>query len=121
MSSRTSEAPATPQGIPLEVVEDVEAALSADRFAYFPTWNKSFFNLDVNLGNRVSAEAVEAAWDLAVTTSPAGAVACVATWRTDFRADLDKIDIPVLVLHGSADRILPIEACGVTHQRCRGE
>jgi non-heme chloroperoxidase len=110
--------PATPQGIPLEVFEHIEAALLADRFAYFTTWNKSFFNLDVNLGHRVSAEAVKAAWDVAVSASPAGTVACVATWRTDLRADLDKIDIPVLVLHGSADRILPIEACGaLAHQR----
>jgi pimeloyl-ACP methyl ester carboxylesterase len=36
----------------------------------------------------------------------------VATWHTDFRADLPKIDVPVLVMHGTADPILPIEACG---------
>lgn len=44
-------------------------------------------------------------------------VACVATWYTDFRADLPKIDIPVLVMHGTADHILPIDACGPrTHE-----
>ena len=52
------------------------------------------------------------AWNTAVSASPTGTIACVATWYTDFRADLPKIDIPVLVLHGTADRILPIEACG---------
>jgi non-heme chloroperoxidase len=53
--------------------------------------------------------------------SPEGTIACVATWPTDFRADLAKIDIPVLVMHGTADRILPIEACGVrTHELIRG-
>ena len=98
-----------------------QRALTADRFAYFTQWNKNFFNLDVNLGLRVSAEAAQATWDLAVSASPAATIACVATWRTDFRAELTKIDIPVLVLHGSADRILPIEACGApTHQRIAG-
>jgi non-heme chloroperoxidase len=113
--------PATPQGVTQEVFDDIAAALTTDRFAYFTEWNKNFFNLDVNLGTRVSAEAVQAAWDLAVSASPMGTVACVATWHTDFRADLQKIDIPVLVLHGSADRILPIEACGAqTHQSIAG-
>ncbi len=113
--------PATPLGLPQEVFEDIEAALTADRFGYFTKWNKNFFNLDVNLGTRVSAETVRAAWELAVSASPAGTVACVATWHTDFRADLAKIDVPVLVLHGSADRILPIEACGaLTHQSIAG-
>ncbi|CAM5676965.1 hypothetical protein SALBM135S_09354 [Streptomyces alboniger] len=36
----------------------------------------------------------------------------MATWSTDFRADLPKIDVPALILHGTADRILPIEATG---------
>ncbi|MGH9293373.1 MAG: alpha/beta fold hydrolase, partial [Acidimicrobiales bacterium] len=40
------------------------------------------------------------------------------TWHTDFREDLKKIDIPVLVIHGSADRILPLEATGqATHDQ----
>jgi non-heme chloroperoxidase len=113
--------PATPRGIPQEVFEDIEAALSADRFAYFTEWNKNFFNLDVNLGTRVSAEVVQAAWELAVSASPLGTIACVASWHTDFRADLGKIDIPVLVLHGSADRIMPTDACGaLTHQGIAG-
>jgi non-heme chloroperoxidase len=56
-----------------------------------------------------------------VSASPAATIACVSTWHTDFRADLPKIEIPVLVLHGSADRILPIGACGEpTHQRIAG-
>jgi pimeloyl-ACP methyl ester carboxylesterase len=74
------------------------------------------------------AAVVSLAWMTAVSLvpatsrpSPAGTIACVATWHTDFRADLPKIDIPVLVLHGTEDRILPIEACGArTHELIAG-
>ena len=104
--------PETAHGVPREIFDQIEAALATDRFAYFTEWNKNFFNLDETLGSRISEEAVRDAWTTAVSASPAGTIACVATWHTDFRADLATIDIPVLVMHGSADRILPIEACG---------
>jgi non-heme chloroperoxidase len=111
----------TPYGVPQEVFGQIEAALTADRFAYFTEWNKNFFNLDETFGSRISAEAVRDSWNTAVGASPAGTIACVAAWRTDFRADLPKIDIPVLVIHGSADRILPIKACGPrTHELIPG-
>jgi pimeloyl-ACP methyl ester carboxylesterase len=111
----------TPQGVPQEVFDDIERGLTADRFAYFTEWNKNFFNLDETLGSRISPEAVQDAWNSAVSASPAGTIACVATWHTDFRADLAKIDIPVLVLHGDKDRILPIEATGArTHEFVAG-
>jgi non-heme chloroperoxidase len=113
--------PETPHGVPQDVFDQIEAALTADRFAYFTEWNKNFFNLDQTLGSRISAEAVQDAWNTAVGASPAGTIACVPTWHTDFRADLPKIDIPVLVLHGTEDRILPIEACGArTHELIAG-
>jgi len=113
--------PETPNGVPQEVFDQIAAALTADRAAYFTEWNKNFFNLDQTLGSRISAEAVQDAWNTAVSASPAGTIACVPTWHTDFRADLPKIDIPVLVLHGTEDRILPIEACGPrTHELIPG-
>jgi len=104
--------PETPQGVPQEVFDQIAEALTADRLAYFTEWNKNFFNLDETLGKRISPEAVQDAWNTAASASPTGTIACVSTWHTDFRADLPKIGIPVLVLHGTADRILPIEACG---------
>jgi pimeloyl-ACP methyl ester carboxylesterase len=104
--------PETPQGVPQGVFDEIEEALTADRLAYFTEWNKNFFNLDENLGTRISEEAVRDSWNIASGASPAGTIACVRTWHTDFRADLSRIDIPVLVLHGTEDRVLPIEACG---------
>lgn len=113
--------PETPNGVPQEVFDEIAAALRSDRLAYFTEWNKNFYNLDENLGTRISEEAVRDAWNTAAGASPTGTIACVPTWHTDFRSDLPKIDVPVLVVHGSADRILPIEACGPpTHEGIAG-
>ena len=113
--------PEDPYGGPQELFDGIAAALRTDRFAYFTEWNKNFFDLDVNLGKRISPEAVQATWNTAVAASPTAAVDCVATWYTDFRKDLPKIDVPVLVMHGTADKILPIEATGArTHEMIKG-
>jgi len=47
---------------------------------------------------------------VAAGASAHASVACVPTWITDFRADVAKIDVPALILHGTGDRILPIDA-----------
>jgi len=113
--------PETPFGVEQAVFEQIQDALIADRLAYMTSWNENFYNLDENLGKRISEDAVRDAWITATSASPAGTIACVPTWKTDFRADLPKIDIPVLMLHGSEDRILPIEACGArTHEGIAG-
>ena len=64
------------------------------------------------LNKRVSAQAVQASWNLAAFSSATATLACVPTWHEDFRKDLGKIDVPTLVMHGDADRILPISAAG---------
>ncbi|MGY5014176.1 alpha/beta fold hydrolase [Streptomyces sp. 900105755] len=103
--------PETRHGVPQKVLDRIAAAPTADWAAYFTEWNKNFFDLDVTLGSRISAEAVQDAWNTTVGASPLATVAGVATWHTDFRTDLSKIDIAVLILHGTEDRALPIEAC----------
>ena len=42
----------------------------------------------------------------------AAAVACIGTWATDFRDDLPAIDVPVLVIQGDADQVLPLDKTG---------
>jgi non-heme chloroperoxidase len=113
--------PETPAGVPQEVFDDIAAGFRADRPAYLTEWNKNFYNLDQNLGSRISEEALRDSWDIAVGASPVATIACVATWCTDFRDDLPKIDVPVLVMHAGEDRVLPIEACGPpTHEAIKG-
>src|SRR5579871_222905 len=73
---------------------------------------ENFYNYDDYKGTLVSEQAFQANWNLAVTASALATVACVPTWETDFRADLAKIDVPILVIDGDADRVLPYEKTG---------
>ncbi|MFF1544338.1 alpha/beta fold hydrolase [Streptomyces sp. NPDC058291] len=101
-----------PGGVDGGVFESIANAVTADRYAYFTSFYEDFYNLDENLGSRISEEAVRNSWNVAAGASWHASLACVATWTTDFRADIAKIDVPALILHGSADRILPIESTG---------
>jgi pimeloyl-ACP methyl ester carboxylesterase len=97
---------------PLEFFEGIVDAVKADRYAYFTGFYQDFYNLDENLGSRISEEVVRASWNTAAGSGFFAAAAAPLTWFTDFRADIAKIDVPALILHGTGDRILPIDATG---------
>jgi len=104
--------PDNPEGIDGSVFEGIQKAAAADRYAFFTDFFKNFYNTDLLLGKRVSEETVRASWNLAAGASATASLACVPTWHEDFRNDLSEIDVPTLVFHGDADRILPIAASG---------
>jgi non-heme chloroperoxidase len=113
--------PETPNGLDQGVFDDIQAAIAEDRLAYLTGFLAAFFNTDVLLGKRVSEEVVRDSWNIAAGASPIGTWSCPPTWHTDFRGDLTHIDVPTLVMHGDADRILPIEATGApTHEAIKG-
>src|SRR6266852_7482553 len=99
-----------PEGVDGQVFEDIKTAIVKDRYAYFKDFFDNFYNVDKLGGTRISEQARQASFNVAAGASPYATYACVDTWLTDFRADLAKIDIPVLVVHGTEDRILPYEA-----------
>jgi len=101
-----------PEGVDRAVFEGIQTAVALDRYAFFTEFFKNFYNTDVHLGKRVSEQVVQASWNLAAGASATASLACVPTWHEDFRADLARIDVPTLVLHGDADRILPLSASG---------
>jgi pimeloyl-ACP methyl ester carboxylesterase len=101
-----------PAGVPQEVFDGILAAVTADRYAYFTDFYKSFYNTDENLGTRLSEEALRNSWNVAAGASWFASSAAVPTWTTDFRGDIPKIDVPTLIVHGTADNILPIESTG---------
>jgi non-heme chloroperoxidase len=104
--------PDNPEGVDGSVFEGIQKAVAADRYAFFTDFFKNFYNTDVFLGKRISAQAVQASWNVAAGASPTASLACVPTWHEDFRKDLDRIDVPTLVIHGEADRIVPLAASG---------
>ncbi len=104
--------PDNPEGVDGSVFEGIENAVIADRYAFFTGFFKNFYNTDLLLGKRVSEEVVRASWTLAAGASASASLACVPTWYEDFRDDVAQIDVPTLVLHGDADRIVPITASG---------
>jgi non-heme chloroperoxidase len=101
-----------PTGLDQSVFDGILATAKSDRYAWFTQFYDNFYNLDENLGTRISEEAVRNSWNVAAGAGARASWAVVPTWGTDFRADIQKIDVPALIAHGTADRILPIDATG---------
>jgi non-heme chloroperoxidase len=99
-----------PEGVDGAVFDGIKEAVLKDRFAYLKDFFDNFYNVDVLGGTRISDQAWQASFNVAAGASPYATYACVDSWLTDFRADLPKIDVPTLVVHGTEDRILPFEA-----------
>jgi len=99
-----------PEGVDGKVFDDIKAAVANDRYAFFEDFLNNFYNVDVLGGARISDRAWQASFNVAAGSSPFASYACVDTWLTDFRTDLPKIDVPVLVVHGTEDRVLPFES-----------
>jgi pimeloyl-ACP methyl ester carboxylesterase len=103
------------QGVPQSLFDGIEATAKADRFAWYTEFYKNFYNLDENLGTRISQEVVTGSWNIATASAPVAAYAVVPTWIEDFTAGVAAVRAsgkPTLIAHGTLDRILPIDATG---------
>jgi pimeloyl-ACP methyl ester carboxylesterase len=103
-----------------EKAQEFEAALRADRDAFFDGFTKDFFSANGKL--MVSEQERREALALCKQSDPAAALGCMKAWATtDFRADLARITVPTLVLHGDADATVPFEGSGArTHAMVKG-
>ncbi|MFP8886533.1 alpha/beta fold hydrolase [Streptomyces mangrovi] len=104
-----------PGGVPRSVFEGIEEAARADRYAWYTQFFKDFYNLDENLGSRISQEVVTANWNTATSSAPVAAYAVVPAWIEDFREDVAAVRAagkPSLILHGTGDNILPVDSTG---------
>ncbi|MFV2145473.1 alpha/beta fold hydrolase [Isoptericola sp. G70] len=102
-----------PEGVPQEVFDGIAAAARGDRYAWYTEFFKNFYNLDETLGSLISPEAVQASWNVAVASAPVAAYAVVPAWIEDFRGDVEAVRAagkPTMILHGTKDNILPIDA-----------
>jgi non-heme chloroperoxidase len=103
---------ANPAGVDEAAVAGVQQAILDDRFAWLTGLLGDFLNLDDYLGKRVSEETVRNAWNAGAEASPIATWACVPGWLDDFAEDIKRIDVPTLILHGTADRVLAIDGHG---------
>jgi non-heme chloroperoxidase len=101
-----------PDGVPQSLFDGFAAAARADTPAWMKGFLDNFYNFDTLRGTLISDQAFQTSWNLAVTASATAAVACIGTWTTDFRADLPEIDVPILVIQGDADQVLPLDKTG---------
>jgi non-heme chloroperoxidase len=106
------QAPDNPDGVPASLFDGFAQAARADTPAWMKGFLDNFYNIDTLRGTLISDQAWQASWNLAVTASATAAVACISTWTTDFRDDLPKIDVPILVIQGDADQVLPLDKTG---------
>ena len=100
------------EGLPSDLFDGFVGTAKADTPAWMKGFLDNFYNMDVYGGSRVSDPAFQASLDIANAASATAAVDCIPTWTTDFRQDLPKIDVPVLVVQGDGDRILPFSKTG---------
>jgi pimeloyl-ACP methyl ester carboxylesterase len=99
-----------PEGVDANVFEGIKSAIKKDRPAFLIEFLKNFYNYDVTGGKLVSERVLDDNFNVATSASAIGTLACVDAWLEDFRKDIPRNDVPTLILHGDADRILPPDA-----------
>jgi len=106
-------------GLDRETAAGFQAALSQDRAGFLDGFMTNFFSAGGVL--KVTEEQRQEALGLAAQADLHAAVACIQSWLTDFRADLARITVPTLVIHGDSDAIVPVEVSGrKTHEEVDG-
>jgi pimeloyl-ACP methyl ester carboxylesterase len=99
-----------PEGVDASVFEGIKSSIKADRPAYLVDFLHNFYNYDVTGGKLVSEHVLRDNWNVGAGASAIGLLTCVDAWLEDFRQDIPRNDVPTLILHGDADRILPPDA-----------
>jgi len=102
-----------------DTVAGFQAALEADPRGFLDGFTRNFFSADGEL--KVSDEQQQAALGLGLQADLHAARECIRSWTTDFTADLAKVTVPTLVIHGDSDGIVPFEKSGQrTHEQVAG-
>jgi len=99
-----------PDGVDGDVFEDMKEKLTKDRADFLQTFGKQFYGIGF-LDKPVSQAQLDGDFARAYAASQKATVDCVTAFsETDFRDDLAQIHVPALIIHGDADKVVPIEA-----------
>ncbi|MBC7472438.1 MAG: alpha/beta hydrolase [candidate division SR1 bacterium] len=101
-------------GVDNDVFVEMEQAVLADRLHFLDGFGKKFVNWDKLFGETISKEMLDYSFQIAAFASPRSSYCQIGAFaRTDFRTDIAKmITVPVLIVHGDSDQIVPIQASG---------
>jgi non-heme chloroperoxidase len=107
-------------GLDDATIAGFKSGVTTDRMAFLDGFTTNFFSAGGKL--MVSQAQREYARDIAAFASPKGTLDCIHAFSyTDFRADLAKLKLPTLVIHGDSDAIVPFEVSGArTHKAIAG-
>ncbi|WP_066478626.1 MULTISPECIES: alpha/beta fold hydrolase [unclassified Sphingomonas] len=98
-----------PNGAPQSVFDGMMAGVRADRAEFMQGFLKGFFGLENN-PEALSDSAVHHHWNMAMMAGLHPTLQCIAAFgTTDFRADMAAFTVPTLIVHGTADSIVPID------------
>jgi non-heme chloroperoxidase len=101
-----------PDGVDKSVFDDIKAQIRTDRFAFLQSFAKTFYGVGF-VSSPVSQALLDWSFVLAVMASPKATIDCVdAFGMTDFRKDFAAFTVPTLVIHGTGDKTVPIDASG---------
>jgi non-heme chloroperoxidase len=98
-----------PDGVDAKLFDSFKREILRDRFQFLTQFFLDFFNFDLTRGKDVSDQAFQFNWNLGASASARATHDCVTSWTTDFRNDVAKIEVPSLIIHGTADRIIPFK------------
>jgi non-heme chloroperoxidase len=97
-------------GLPIEVFDEMRAAVSADRSQFFKDLTLPFYGYN-RPGAKVSAGVRDSFWLQGMMAGHKSALDCIKAFsETDFTEDLKRIEVPTLIMHGDDDQIVPIGA-----------
>jgi non-heme chloroperoxidase len=107
--------PANPGGLPIDVFDGIRKASIADRSQLYKDLAAGPFFGGNRPGAKVSQGVQDAFWRQGLQSGHKNAYDCIKAFsETDFTKDLEKFDVPTLVIHGDDDQVVPIGAAGLT-------
>jgi non-heme chloroperoxidase len=98
---------ANPEGLPMEAFNGILAALMADRSTFYQGLAMQFYGANRS-GAKVSQGVLDQFWLWSMQAGLKNSSASVMSLLTDFTEDLEKFDVPTLIMHGEDDQIVPV-------------
>ncbi len=110
---RLLKTPANPDGMPIEVFDQLRASVQADRARFYRDFSMPFYGFNRS-GAKISQALLDSFFSQCMLGSLPATYYCIKAFsETDFTEDLKRFDIPTLIMHGDDDQVVPIGITGL--------